>query len=730
MDQSFLQKRMRHFRRKLFLLAGGFLAVFFLAFELISAASSAIVVLSYYNQAKQECSNISSSDGDGDGDVSVGSYDKNIESMAYAVAQAMHKAYGYKPELVFAQLGHETGFKASYTNATKNFNLAGIKYTASMSDYAKPGESVGDSTGGSYAKFKSLDAFATVYYKQYLKPDFGKSKPKTVQEWAHLLKQHSYYTDTEDNYVAGMTSFFDEYKKYEAAHKNDSKKDSSSSSKKKTSTAKKKTSSSKKKTSTAKKKTSSSKKKTSTAKKKTSSSKKKTSTAKKKKTAVVVRNQKKTLSDLIVDVDKPKEAGSMNDLVKKENEKSTISETAKEDAKSTSKASKASSKSSSSKTSSKATSSSKASSKTSSKKDNSKSSSSKKDDSTDSSSDESNSESNLGMTEDSCKAMGFETEDDDNDSSGDWSYPFKGMTYKSAKAYFSKEQSFGPGTGGGRTNGYHDGVDFGNARFGGQAIRAIHDGKVIDVSVDSSDISGHVVTKSSDGWYIVYQEFYHAEGSKYVKVKKGQTVHAGDTIGILANTANAQGISHVHIGMTKKVWRTAIQDSFSSAGGLKDPIEMIKKGIASGGSLGSIKLTGDQKTRALALKKAMKKMDPKATDEGICAILGNWWSESRFDPTAVNPSSGASGLGQWLGTRFSALNAYAKKKGKSWKNADVQLEFAYKGEADSAIFKQVLEGKGTVADLARRFYRKWERGGDKYEQGHVDDAVSLEKILK
>ena len=199
MDQSFLQNRMRHFRRKLFLLAGGFLAVFFLVFELISAASSAIVVLSYYNQAKQECSNMSSSDDDGDGDVSVGNYDKNIESMAYAVAKAMEKAYGYKAELVFAQLGHETGFKAGYTNATKNFNLAGIKYTASMSDYAKPGESVGDGTGGIYAKFKSLDAFAIVYYKQYLKPDFGKTKPKTVQEWAHLLKVHKYYTASEEN---------------------------------------------------------------------------------------------------------------------------------------------------------------------------------------------------------------------------------------------------------------------------------------------------------------------------------------------------------------------------------------------------------------------------------------------------------------------------------------------------------------------------------------------------
>lgn len=650
------------------------MAVFFLVFELISAASSAIVVLSYYNQAKQECSNISSSDDDdGDGDVSVGSYDKTLKSMAYAVAQAMHKAYGYKPELVFAQLGHETGFKAGYTNATKNFNLAGIKYTASMSDYAKPGESVGDGTGGIYAKFKSLDAFATVYYKQYLKPDFGKTKPKTVQEWAHLLKVHKYYTDSEENYVNGMNSFLDEYKKYDAAHKNDSKKDSSS------------------------------------------SSKKKTSTAKKKKTAAIVHNQKKTLSDLIVDADKPKATGGMNDLVKKENDKSTISETAKEDAKSTSKTSKASSASSSSR----------ASSKTSSKKDDSKSSSSssKKDDSTDSSSDESNSESSLGMTEDSCKAIGFETKDDE--SSGEWAYPFKGMTYKSAKAQMDSAQAFGVHAGNGRKNNYHDGVDFGTAQHNGQAIRAIHGGKVVDIGfrgTTQNDIGGYVVTKSSDGWYIVYQEFvFSPSESDVIKVKKGETVEAGETIGILSSSTG--NVNHVHIGATKQVWSKAISNSFSSAGGWKDPLELIKKGIASGGSLGSLNLTGNDKQRAKAMIKAMKKMDPKATDEGIAAILGNWTFESGnsyLKPDAVNPGSGAKGLGQWLGNRAAGLDAYAKKKGKSWKDPAVQLEFAYKGEDDSEIFKKILRSKGSAYDLGYKFSQQWERGG--YDEGHAKSA--------
>ena len=192
---------------------------------------------------------------------------------------------------------------------------------------------------------------------------------------------------------------------------------------------------------------------------------------------------------------------------------------------------------------------------------------------------------------------------------------------------------------------------------------------------------------------------------------------------ILADTANAQGISHVHIGITKKVWRTAINDSFSSAGGWKDPIEMIKKGIASGGSLGSLNLTGNDKQRAKAMIKAMKKMDPKATDEGIAAILGNWTFESGnsyLKPDAVNPGSGAKGLGQWLGNRAAGLDAYAKKKGKSWKDPAVQLEFAYKGEDDSEIFKKILRSKGSAYDLGYKFSQLWERGG--YDEGHAKSA--------
>lgn len=56
-------------------------------------------------------------------------------------------------------------------------------------------------------------------------------------------------------------------------------------------------------------------------------------------------------------------------------------------------------------------------------------------------------------------------------------------------------------------------------------------------------------------------------------------------------------------------------------------------------------------------------------------ILGNFQMESSMDPTAVNPSSRASGLAQWLGSRFTALEAYAREQNKTWEDVEAQLGY-------------------------------------------------------
>lgn len=142
---------------------------------------------------------------------------------------------------------------------------------------------------------------------------------------------------------------------------------------------------------------------------------------------------------------------------------------------------------------------------------------------------------------------------------------------------------------------------------------------------------------------------------------------------------------------------------------------------------GSINLVGDQSKRIKSLANALREADPSATKNGIAAIIGNWLFESGLNPGIAN-SIGASGLGQWLGGRLANLKAYAKKTGRSWSNAGTQIGFALKGEgSDSAIFKSVLEGKGSVASLANRFSSEWERGG--YNANHVAGAETVARTL-
>ncbi|MCT2876169.1 phage tail tape measure protein [Lactobacillus delbrueckii] len=145
------------------------------------------------------------------------------------------------------------------------------------------------------------------------------------------------------------------------------------------------------------------------------------------------------------------------------------------------------------------------------------------------------------------------------------------------------------------------------------------------------------------------------------------------------------------------------------------------------GYSGSINLVGDQSKRIKSLANALREADPSATKSGIAAIIGNWLFESGLNPGIVN-SIGASGLGQWLGGRLANLKAYAKKTGRSWSNAGTQISFALKGEgSDSAIFKSVLEGKGSVASLANRFSSEWERGG--FNANHVAGAETVARTL-
>lgn len=316
-------------------------------------------------------------------------------------------------------------------------------------------------------------------------------------------------------------------------------------------------------------------------------------------------------------------------------------------------------------------------------------------------------------------------------------------------------QNFGDGRNFNGKPGTHDGRDWGGAL--GTAIHAIHGGRVVRTgSVGISDLGDVIIVKSDDGFDEIYQEFGNMHN---VKVARGDTIKTGQRIATMGRLNGSGSGNHVHIGVTKG---NPLSKNMTTTSGWFDPVKMhgsssglskakpkskvansltrlvkrqlgksaiswIKKNLQeSDANVGS--LSGSMAHRAKTLAAAIKDMYPSATNAGIAAVLGNWEFESRLDPNAINPGGGASGLGQWLGGRKSNLIAYAKRKGKSWKDAGVQLSFALNGDgSDSSVLKSVLRGKGSVASLANKFSSQWERGG--YNAQHVAGARKVEAAL-
>lgn len=157
-------------------------------------------------------------------------------------------------------------------------------------------------------------------------------------------------------------------------------------------------------------------------------------------------------------------------------------------------------------------------------------------------------------------------------------------------------------------------------------------------------------------------------------------------------------------------------------------IAWIKKHLSESlGMSGAFSLGGDIGARAHALAKAFRSADPSATRAGIAAVIGNWLFESGLNPSAAN-SSGAIGLGQWLGGRASALRAFAKRHGMKWNSPAAQINYALHGDgSDSSVLRSVLNGGGSVTGLAAKFSNQWERGG--YTAQHVNGAKQIASAL-
>lgn len=148
----------------------------------------------------------------------------------------------------------------------------------------------------------------------------------------------------------------------------------------------------------------------------------------------------------------------------------------------------------------------------------------------------------------------------------DWDWPFP----KVGEGKFMDAQLFGTHKGNGRTNDFHDGLDFGSIDHPGSEVHAIHRGTVTRIGNDAP-IGWYLVTHSDDGYDIVYQEAFSAKSN--IRVKEGQKIKTGDVVGI-------RDTSHVHIGVTKKSWLEGYTQghSFDSKWGWLDPLKLIKEG--------------------------------------------------------------------------------------------------------------------------------------------------------
>lgn len=146
-----------------------------------------------------------------------------------------------------------------------------------------------------------------------------------------------------------------------------------------------------------------------------------------------------------------------------------------------------------------------------------------------------------------------------------WGWPFPSV----GEGSFSGGQLFGVHPGGEfRQNGFHDGLDFGSVDHPGSDVHAIHGGTVAFKGY-MGGLGNYVVTHSTDGFNIVYQEAFSGAGQ--IRVNIGDKVKTGDVIG-WRNT------DHLHVGVTKADFYEAVKKSFTNDGTWLDPQALIKNG--------------------------------------------------------------------------------------------------------------------------------------------------------
>ncbi|MDN6749959.1 MAG: phage tail tip lysozyme, partial [Staphylococcus equorum] len=144
-----------------------------------------------------------------------------------------------------------------------------------------------------------------------------------------------------------------------------------------------------------------------------------------------------------------------------------------------------------------------------------------------------------------------------------------------------------------------------------------------------------------------------------------------------------------------------------------------------GGSASDVGGSGKKKIFSFLKQKGL-------TDNQVSAVMGNLDQESNLDPEAVNPSSGAFGIAQWLGNRKTGLDNYAKSEGKKNTDLDTQLDYLWK-EMESGYDSDMLHKAGWSKDASlekntKAFATGFERMGA--NEAMMDTRVGNAKSFK
>lgn len=120
---------------------------------------------------------------------------------------------------------------------------------------------------------------------------------------------------------------------------------------------------------------------------------------------------------------------------------------------------------------------------------------------------------------------------------------------------------------------------------------------------------------------------------------------------------------------------TEIFKRFTSSGSVSSSSKSkSEEGKASGGS----EIENVFKNKNAIILKIWDTAVSNGYNEGqAAAMLGNWYAESRFVTSAKNSSSGALGLCQWLGGRYTQIEAYSRVCNTNIYDEDMQIRFAF-----------------------------------------------------